>query len=36
LERDAEDGWVETINPESKKIANILNLDDDDMQVVGD
>ena len=30
-----EDGLVETINPKSKKVANILNLDDD-MQVVDD
>lgn len=37
LERDAEDGWVETINPEQTKTAKILDLDDDEdgMQVVG-
>lgn len=31
LERDAEDGWVETSNPESKteKVDDIPDLDDD-------
>ena len=37
LERDAEDGWVETINPEgNNKAEGELDLDSDDgMQVIG-
>ena len=36
LERDAEDGWVETINPEQNKPQAVLNLDDmgDGVQVI--